>query len=138
MFSGRAAGLEKPFRKEHAMKSTKLILTAIALAMGLTAAAGYGAETAPTPAPKKEVIYGSQLMTTQERADFRARMRAAKSAEERERIRLEHHKAMQERAQAQGKTLPDMPPAGGAGMGPGGGGMGPGAGGMGPGGGRNR
>lgn len=77
-------------------------------------------------------IYGSELMTRQERAEYRNRMRTLKTEQEREAFRLEHHKQMQERAQAQGKTLPDMPPAGmgpGSGMGPG---MGPGSG-MGPG-----
>lgn len=76
----------------------------------------------------QERIYGYELMTPQERLEYQNRMRAAKTYEEREQIRLEHHKAMQERAKAQGKTLPDMPPAGmgsGGGMGPGGG-LGPG------------
>jgi len=80
-------------------------------------------------------IYGSELMTPQERTVYQNRMRATKTEQERETLRLEHHKQMQERAKAQGKTLPDMPPAGmgpGSGMGPG---MGPGSG-MGPGGGR--
>ncbi len=101
------------------MKSTKLMMTAVMLALGLGAVPGFTAD--PAPAPNKEAIYGSQLMTAQERAEFRARMRAAKTLEEREQIRLEHHKAMQERAKAQGKTLPDTPPAMGGGMGPGGG-----------------
>ena len=78
-------------------------------------------------------IYGSQLMTPQERNEFRERMRAAKSAEERERIRREHHEQMQARAKQRGITLPDEPPARPGGMAPGG--MGPGGGGgMGPGG----
>ena len=81
-------------------------------------------------------IYGSQLMTAQERNEYRTRMRAAKTLEERERIRKEHHEQMKLRAKERGVTLPDEPPAG---RGPGsgtGGGMGPGGGGMGPGGGR--
>ena len=70
-------------------------------------------------------IYGSQLMTQQERAQYRAHMRSLRTAQERERFRMEHHERMQERAQARGVTLPDMPPArGGRGMGPGGGGPG--------------
>jgi hypothetical protein len=89
-------------------------------------------------------IYGSQLMTRQERLEHRNKLRAAKTAEEREQIRAEHHTRMQDRAKEKGMTLPDMPPAGGmgGGMGPGGGmggGMGPGGGmggGMGSGGGR--
>ncbi len=84
----------------------------------------------------RERIYGSELMTRQERIEYHNRMRTMKTAQEREAFREEHHKQMQERAKAQGKTLPDMPPAGGMGPGPGmGPGMGPGSG-MGPGGGR--
>lgn len=74
-------------------------------------------------------IYGSQLMTPQERMDYRAKLRAAETAEERDRIRREHHEQMKERAKAQGITLPDEPPPRGGGMGPGGGmGLGPGMG----------
>lgn len=66
-------------------------------------------------------IYGSQLMTAQERAEHRDRMRAAKTLEEREQIRAEHHERMQARAKERGVTLPDQPPMrGGPGM------MGPG------------
>jgi hypothetical protein len=77
-------------------------------------------------------IYGSQLMTQQERNEYRARMRAAKTVQEREQIRNEHHERMKERAKERGVTLPDTPPPRGmgGGMGPGGGmgGMGPGSG----------
>ncbi|GAO34984.1 hypothetical protein SCT_0364 [Sulfuricella sp. T08] len=86
----------------------------------------------------QEQVYGSQLMTQEERMAYRTKMRAAKTQEERERIRAEHHEQMKVRAKERGVTLPDMPPAMGGGMGPGGGiggGMGPGGGGMGPGGG---
>jgi len=76
----------------------------------------------------EEPIYGSQIMTQQERAEHRAQMRAAKTAEERERIRQEHHERMKERAQAQGMALPDEPPAERRRMAPQGGGMGPGGG----------
>jgi hypothetical protein len=72
-------------------------------------------------------IYGSQLMTQQERNEFRTRMRTANTVQEREQIRKEHHERMQARAKERGVTLPDEPPARGGGMGPGkGGGMGPG------------
>lgn len=54
-------------------------------------------------------IYGSQLMTPAERAAYRERMRSAKTRAERNRIRAEHHKAMQERARQRGVTLPNMP-----------------------------
>ncbi|MEK7758892.1 MAG: hypothetical protein AAB304_04725, partial [Pseudomonadota bacterium] len=36
-------------------------------------------------------IYGSQMMTAQEHDAYRNKMRAAKTAQERERIRAEHH-----------------------------------------------
>lgn len=78
-------------------------------------------------AQERERIYGYELMTPQERAEYQTRMRAAKTEQERAAIRQEHHEQMQVRAKAQGKTLPDEPPADrGPGMGPGGGGMGPG------------
>jgi len=64
-------------------------------------------------------VYGSQLMTQPERVEYRARMRAAKTAEAREQVRLEHHALMQERAQERGMTLPDKPPARGGRMGSG-------------------
>ena len=67
-------------------------------------------------------IYGSQLMTEQERNEHRNRMRNAANAEEREQIRKEHHERMRKRAAEQGIELPKDPPArGGKGMGPGGG-----------------
>jgi hypothetical protein len=115
-----------------------LLIAIMAAAMTVTAAGiSYSAEQQPAPpaAKKAPAIYGSQLMTQQERNEYSARMRAAKTAGERETLRAEHHKAMQERARARGVTLPDQPPAG-AGPGKGkskgkGTGMGPGAG-MGP------
>jgi hypothetical protein len=76
-------------------------------------------------------VYGSQLMTTQERNEYRSRMRAAKTVQEREQIRNEHHERMQVRAKERGVTLPAEPPARGMGAGPGrgaGGGAGPGGG----------
>ena len=48
-------------------------------------------------------------------------MRAAKTEQEREKIRNEHHEQMMARAKERGVTLPDVPPAGGGMMGPGGG-----------------
>jgi len=82
----------------------------------------------------QEQIYGSQLMTKQERAEHREKLRAAKTEVQREQIRKEHHKRMLVRAKARGISLPDEPP----GMGHQGRGMGPGGGGMGGGGGRGR
>lgn len=108
--------------------TVKVVLAAIALGLMTS-----GAIAADQP------IYGSQLMTNQERMEHRTKMNAAKTAQEREQVRLEHHEQMQLRAKERGVTLPDTPPAQGGGMRQGmgaGGGMGSG-GGMG-GGGRGR
>lgn len=90
----------------------------------------------------QDQIYGSQMMTEQERNEYRQRMQSAQTAAERDRIRNENHARMQARAKERGVTLPDQPPGQGMGqgLGPGqgmGGGMGSG-GGMGPGGGGRR
>lgn len=121
------------------MMKRPLMVSALATALSLPTGFALAADPEPAPAkaqtPEPEPIYGSQLMTQQERTEYRAKMSAAKTVEEQEQIRKEHHEQMKERAQAHGVTLPDEPPARGGGMGPGGGGMGPGGGGMGPGGG---
>ncbi len=115
----------------------KLLISAVlltAIAIPFRAAVAADQTRTQTQLQTQDQIYGSQLMTSQERIEFRTRMRAAKTPQEREQIRAEHHAQMQARAKEKGMTLPDMPPMGG-GMGPGmGGGMGPGmGGGMGPG-----
>ncbi len=98
--------------------------------LGLLPGASFAADEAQQQTQVQQRIYGSQLMTPQERAEYRSKMRALKTREERAAFRREHHEKMQERAKAKGMQLPDMPPAGmGGGMGPGmGGGMGPGGG----------
>ena len=127
----------------------KMALSALAgaliLGAGLTQAADQTKDQTQDRTQLQDQIYGSQLMTEQERVEHRAKMRSLKTAQEREAYQLEQHKRMQERAKVKGVTLPPEPmmrPGGG--MGPGGdkgsgGGMGPGgdkgSGGMGPGGG---
>lgn len=76
---------------------------------------------------EQDRIYGRQMMTSEEITEYRNTMRAAKTAEEREKIREEHHQKMVARAKERGVTLPDEPPARPGRMGPGGG-MGPGRG----------
>ncbi len=104
------------------MKSP-LIMSALTAAMILFTGLSAADET-----QANESVYGSQLMTQEERAEYSSKMRAAKTAQEREKIRNEHHEQMKERAKEKGVTIPDEPPARG---------MGPGQG-MGPGGGRGR
>lgn len=76
----------------------------------------------------REMIFGSQLMSEQERATYRKQLMAAKSEEERNQIRAQHHERMLARAKEQGVILPEEPAMqGGKGMGMGtgmGGGMG--------------
>jgi len=68
-------------------------------------------------------MYGAQLFTEQERADYRKRMQEAKTPEERAKIRDEVHAQAQARAKEKGITLPEQRGPGG----PGEGGPGPGA-----------
>ena len=57
-----------------------------------------------------EPVYGSQLMTQEERLAHQAQMRNASSAEERERIRQQHHEKMRLRAKEKGVPFSDQPP----------------------------
>lgn len=109
------------------MKGKALVLFSLTGALLLPAGV---AATADRPAQEiagsqEQQFYGSQLMEPEERVEYHTKMRAAKTAEERELLRREHHQRMQERAKVRGVTLPDEPPGsgGGMGMGPGGGGM---------------
>ena len=102
------------------------------LAIAFGAALLSGAALAQTAGDDNEPVYGSQIMTQQERTEYRNRMRQTTTQQEREQIRNEHHEQMRERARERGITLPEEPPArGGMGQGQGAGmgqGMGQGAG----------
>ena len=100
-----------------------VLAAALVLSVGVSGQVWAASET-----QEQERIYGSQLMTEQERTEYRSKIRAAKTVEEREQIRKEHHERMKARAAERGMTLPDEPPPMG-GMGPG---MGPGPGGRKP------
>jgi len=95
------------------MSTNRLNLVVMAMALGVIATGLSVAE---------EAVYGSQLMTRQERIEHRNAMRTMKTPEERNAYREAHHKQMQERAKEKGVILPDMPPVQGMG---GMGGMGP-------------
>ncbi len=103
--------------------AVSILATVLSVFSAVTVAADPAPPKENAQAQKQEKIYGSQLMTPQERNEHRAKMRAAKTADEREQVRKENHDAMKERAAARGATLPEEPPArsGGGGMGPGGG-----------------
>lgn len=98
-----------------------LMVSALAIALSLSTGFALAADLAPSPKKPQtqQRIYGSQMMTQQERTEYRAKMRAAKTAEERKQIRNEHHEQMKERAKERGVTLPDKPPMSRGRMGPG-------------------
>lgn len=113
-------------------KQTMIVIAvsgAMSLASGTLSAAEPVRAQAQARQQVQDEIYGSQLMTEQERIEHRTMMRSLKTQQERDAYRLEHHKLMQERAAARGVTLPDLPAQAGAGPGAGmgqGGGMGAG------------
>ena len=119
------------------MKRSILYAVTIGVALPIAALAAQGQnQSTPPPAPAQQQqagewgMYGWHMMTPEEREAYRARMLAAKTEQEREQIRNEHHELMVKRAKERGITMPEEPPA--QGMGPGmmpggpGGGMGPG------------
>ena len=104
-------------------RTLKLAMAALSLTLGMGPV--FSADLVANTA--QEQVYGSQWMTRQERIEYRARLSAASTDEEKARIRAEHHERMMERAKQRGVRLPDNTPAFGGGMGPGGGaGMGAG------------
>lgn len=103
------------------MKRNPLLIAVIATACAVAATGTALAQTPQrdqTQTQTRERIYGSALMTPQERNEYLRRMRELKTQEEREQFRKEHHEKMQARAKERGVTLPDDPPAQGRGMGP--------------------
>lgn len=98
------------------MKSTWQRAALAALAAALLAHGGAVGAAAANEAPgkvKREVIPGSELMTSQEREQYRQRMRAAGSPAEEEKVRAEHRRGMQERARLRGLRLPEPATGGG-------------------------
>lgn len=100
------------------MKFFAVCLAAACAATAPTFATAADQQREQVQTQARERIYGSELMTQQERNEYRTRMRALKTQEEREQFRKEHHERMKERAKERGVTLPDEPPAKGRGMGP--------------------
>jgi len=58
----------------------------------------------------QQQVLGKELMTEQERAEHHARMKAAKTQEERDQLRKEQHERMKQRAKERGLSIPDEPP----------------------------
>lgn len=102
-------------------------LMSFALAFALFLFVGSVLAAGPTPVKEnaqieqQEHIYGYQLMTPQERIEYRVKIRDAKNDKERREIRKKHHNIMTIRAWARGVILPAEPPVRGGNMGVGGG-----------------
>ena len=130
-------------------KRKTLVVSALVSVLSLSAGAALAADQirdqsrdlTKVQSRMQDQIYGSQLMTVQQRNEYRVKMRAARTLEAQQNIREEHHQRMKQIANERGMTLPDRPPARGGkmgGMGSRGDGMGSGSGGMGAGGGSKR
>jgi hypothetical protein len=100
------------------MKSLKNSSKLVLLAGFMTASAlmSVGVDVLAQDQVRTQVqIYGSQLMTPAERTEYQSKMRALKTDKERDAFRLDHHDKMKVRAAEKGVTLPNTPPAVGAG-----------------------
>lgn len=98
-----------------------LLMSYLVITLFLTAGVASAADKTQMQqkAETQEQVFGYQLMTNEERMEMRNKMRAAKTAEEREQIQAEHHERIKLRAKEQGVTLPDQPLMKGGGMGAG-------------------
>lgn len=98
-----------------------LILSAVAAALALSSGLVMAEdnEMSRDRLETQQQVQGRQLMTQQEREEFRNKMRSANSAEERQQIQKEHHERMKLRAKERGLSMPNDPPADGMGMGKG-------------------
>ena len=101
------------------MKTLKTTTSKLVLLAGLASASALmsiGLDVfAQDQAQAQVQIYGSQLMTAAERTEYQSKMRALKTDKERDAFRLDHHDKMKVRAAEKGVTLPNTPPAVGAG-----------------------
>jgi hypothetical protein len=88
------------------MRTIIQIAVSLATAAVMLSAAIDTAGQPPTPV-KREIIPGSELMTSQERERYRQRIRGAKTPQDEEKIRADHKKQMQERARLRGLRLAD-------------------------------
>ena len=86
------------------MNGETLILLAALL---WSSAPGSAAQQRQAPSVEREIIPGSELMTSRERERYRQRMRGARTADEKAAVREGHVKQMRERARLRGLALPE-------------------------------
>lgn len=65
------------------------------------------AAAAPAQEVKRELIYGAEMMTRDEREAYRQSLQRAKGEEEAKKVRERHREQMQRRARARGVKLDD-------------------------------
>ena len=83
-------------------------------AMLLLVCAGAAATEQPQLQENRQTqqqVFGRELMTEEEYAAHRDKMRAAKTEAERQRIRKQNHELMKARAEQRGLSIPDEPPS---------------------------
>ncbi|MBS4098628.1 MAG: hypothetical protein KGZ83_17535 [Sulfuricella sp.] len=84
-------------------KKLKATNWAVFIAALCIAAPAHAQNPPPTPEPR-ELIYCADQMTHEERETYRAKMSAARTAEEKNMLREAHRQTMQERARQSGNS----------------------------------
>ncbi|HET8710634.1 MAG TPA: hypothetical protein VFM32_04620 [Spongiibacteraceae bacterium] len=100
-----------------AVSSVLSLASQVALADDSNAGRAQSMQQATEQMREREQVYGWQMMSQQERLEYRERMRNLKTHEEREAFRMQHHEQMQQRAKERGVELPAMPMPQGQGKG---------------------
>jgi len=99
------------------MKLQKTFIPTLAFLAILAVTSGMWSGAVQAQDQAQAQIYGSQLMTDAERAEYHSKMRTLKTNKERDAFRLDHHENMKIRAAEKGVTLPSTPQGAGAGQG---------------------
>ena len=97
------------------MHRNKWLLAALCLAAATSAGAApdEAAKRAQAAQQSQGVLFPKPLLSETEQADYRARVRAAKTPEELQRVHAEHYELMKIRAKQMGVDLPETPPSAG-------------------------
>ena len=96
------------------MKLQKTFIPTLAFLAILAVTSGMWSGAVQAQDQAQAQIYGSQLMTDAERAEYHSKMRTLKTNKERDAFRLDHHENMKARAAEKGVTLPDKPQGAGS------------------------